>query len=1088
MRKILTLLAVLMLGIFTAQAQSRTITGRVVDSISQPIASASIQVKGTSRGTTSGNDGVFSISAGTGDVLVISAVNFKPQQLTVGEGTNYTVNLSGSSASLSEVVVTALGISRNRNTLPYAAQQIGGDELNKAGPTVNAVSSLAGKVAGLQITQQSTMGGSTNVILRGIKSLTQSNQALFVVDGVPYNNDNQSQQSYDLGNAASDLNPDDIESISVLKGAAASALYGSRASNGVILITTKKGRARSNLGVTANFGITAGSPDRSTLPTYQTDYGQGYGSAGNSPAQPNAQEGFFYNATPAFNPSTKVIVPQTNNDAATGPAYDPSLMVYNWDAFTPGDPNYGKATPWKPAAHHNPTDYFVTPIITSASVYVNNASEKGNYKIGYTRDWDKDFMPNSHLDKNLISFSADYKVLNKVTVGGNIDYSDNTATNRYLYPYTGGSSPMTDFRQWWPTNVDITQQKADYFNTHTNASWNWQTGAYKNNVLGSIGLPAYHDNLYWFAYQNPEDDSRTRYFGNVHIDYKIAPFLSAFARVSKDYYDQMLETRNDVGSQNVPYYFRYNSTYNEMNYDAWLTFDKNLSNSFNLKALLGTNIRQQTAQNISSSTNGGLVVPGFFALSNSKKTPNAPAEYYGQKEVDGYYAGATLSYKELLTLDGTIRRDQSSTLPKNNNTYYYPSVSLNFQFAKLLPNMKWLTHGKVWGNYAEVGGDAPIFSVYNTFNSQTPFNGQTLFSTPTTNNNANLLPERQKQWETGIEASFLNDRIGFSADYYHAQQINQITPTSVSTSTGFNTFYVNGGAIQNTGVEVSVNITPVRTRNFSWDLRINWSTNQQKILSLYNNQPQYAVASYQNAIRLEAEPGKPYQLQGTDYVYKNGQRVIDENGYYEIAPNKFTDLGTPNYDWIGGINNTFRYKNLSLSFLIDTRQGGKVYSLDMDYGSSSGLYPRTAGKNDLGNPVRSPLTNDNKSGGIILKGVTEDGKPNTVRIDESDINTGNYTFSSSYGEADREFVYDASYVKLRELSLNYSIPGSAFRRATFIKGINIAIVGRNLWIIHKNLPYADPEQGQASGNASIGFQNGAYPTIRTMGAMVKFNF
>ena len=398
-----------------------------------------------------------------------------------------------------------------------------------------------------------------------------------------------------------------------------------------------------------------------------------------------------------------------------------------------------------------------------------------------------------------------------------------------------------------------------------------------------------------------------------------------------------------------------------------------------------------------------------------------------------------------------------------------------------------MSHAKAWGNYAQVGGDAPIFSTKNTYSSQTAFNAQTMFSTPTTNNNPNLVPEKQKSWEIGVEGSFLKDRIGFNLAYYKSQQINQIMPASVSTSTGFSTFYVNGGSIQNSGVEISINLVPVRTRTFSWNMDINWSKNIQKVLSLYDNQPLYEVAGYQNSVRLVAEPGKPYQLQGLDYTYLNGKRIIQSNGMYALNSNAYSDLGTPNPDWIGGINNSFKYKNVALSFLIDVHHGGNVYSLDMDYGSFSGLYPRTAGLNDLGNPVRSPLTNDKTSGGIILKGVTANGTPNTVRIDESSLDNGAWTFSSAGGEAAKEFVYDASYIKLREVAITYSIPSKIFGNK-FIKGIDIAISGRNLWIIHKNLPYADPEQGQASGNASMGYQNGAYPSVRTIGGLLKVKF
>ena len=777
------------------------------------------------------------------------------------------------------------------------------------------------------------------------------------------------------------------------------------------------------------------------------------------------------------------------------------MMVYNWDAFMPGDPNYGKATPWQPAAHHNPTDFFIKPVTTTTSVYVNGSNDKGMYKIGYTHDADNDFIPNSNLKKNMIDFAATYKLVDKLSVGGAINYSDNEAINRYIYPYGSGFGgqgqlgSMADFRQWWPTNVDLGKLKSDFYNTHTNATWNWQIPAYlANTSLSQIGnpaigtTPAYHDNPYFLLTKNPETDGRTRYFGNVHLDWKINSFLSAMGRVAEDFYTQKMELKQDLGSTGTPYYYRYDGQYKETNYDLMLNLNKNLGSDINLKAILGTNIRQTTQQDIYEATSGGLVVPGLFALSNSVKTPPAPSEDYSSKEVDGIYAGATVSYKELITLDGTLRRDQSSTLPSKNNSYYYPSASLNFQFGQLIQNLNWLSHGKVWGNYAEVGGDAPYFSIANTYVAQTPINGQTMFSTPLTNNNPNLVPERQKSYEVGLEASFLKDKLGFNVTYYSGKQINQIMPASVSTSTGFSTFYVNGGAIQNSGIEIGVNANPVRTRNFSWEMNINWSTNKQKVISLYNNQPLYVIAGYQNSVRLVAEPGKPYQLQGTSYVYLDGKREIDPStGFPMVQSNQYTDLGTPNPDWIGGVNNSFKYKNFTLNFLVDVSHGGKVYSLDMDYGSFSGLYPRTAGKNSLGNPVRSPLA---QGGGAIFSGVTPDGKVNTIRVDESSLDNGAWSFGSLSGaETHQEFTYDASYVKLREVALAYAIPAKIFDKgASFIKGISIVLSGRNLWIIHKNLPYADPEQGQASGNASIGFQNGAYPSIRTLGGSIKFKF
>lgn len=1092
MRQCLSLMALL---IFCASvfAQTKTTKGRITDQQGQPVPFATVRIKGSNKGVSADADGNFTIKADMGATLVVTGTGLTATEVAVNTDGLLTVTVNRKNSNLTEVVVTALGIRRSRNSLPYAAQQIQGGEVDKM-PSTNFVSNLSGKVSGLTITQSNAVGGSTNAILRGFKSLTQTNQALFVVDGIPYDNTNQSRNGYDLGNAASDINPDDIESVSVLKGAGASALYGSRGANGVILITTKKGHRQKGLGVSASFGVTVGTPDKSTLPTYQTMYGEGYGSASagsslESPATGSAADGFFYYGKALGDPTqTTHLIAQTNFDAATGPAYDPSLQVFNWDAFAPGDPNYGKTTAWKPAAHHNPTDFFVTPVTTNTNIMVDGGSDKGTFKIAYSRADNKDYMPNSSNTKNLLDMNATYNINDKVSVFGTLNYSDNSGIGRYLYSYTGTTSPMTDFRQWWPTNVDIKAQKADYFrNTAINNTWNWQPNAYGVNAGNLVQAPAYHDNLYWDRYQNFETDSRTRYLGFAGLNYKITPYLNFMGRVSMDYYDQSYERKNNVGSQTVSFYEKYLETYHETNYDLLLNFDKNLTSDLNLKALLGTNVRQDYLSSTDASTSGGLVVPGLYALSNSFKTAPAPTEVLDRKEVDGIFAGATLGWRELITLDGTIRRDKSSTLPDNNNTYYYPSVSANFIFSKLLSQMSWLSYGKVWANYAEVGNDADFYQTSTTFLAGTSFSGVPNYGFQSQHNNPDLKPERNKAYEGGLEASFLNSRLGFTAVYYHSKQINQITPISVSTATGYNTYVVNAGAVQNSGVELSVNLTPVKTRDFSWTMTVNWTDPKNKVLALYNGQPSLAIAKLQNSIQLVGEVGKPYGIiRGTDYVYANGKRVITDDGYYKLASNSLSDIGSIQPKWYGGINNTVTYKNWALGFLVDVKKGGQLYSLDMDYGSSSGLYPRTAGYNDKGQPVRAPLS---QGGGIVLKGVLSDGKtPNTTRIDESDINTGNYTFSSAYGEADKEFVYDAGYVKLREVTLNYTFPQSFVDKQKVFKGIDVSLAGRNLWIIHKNVPYADPEQGQASGNASIGFQNGAYPTMRTFAAIVKFKF
>jgi TonB-linked SusC/RagA family outer membrane protein len=1087
----------------SASAQKKTITGQVTDSAGTPLPNVTVRIKTTHTGVPTGENGTFHISAAPSDVLVLTAVGFEIQELPVGDKTSIMIVLRSRTEALNEVVVTALGIQRSKNSLPYATQQISGDQVNKT-ITTNFVDNLSGKVAGLQVTSSNTMGGSNNVILRGMKSLTQSNQALFVVDGVPYDNTNQSSGGYDLGNAVSDINPNDIESMSVLKGAAASALYGSRGSNGVILITTKRGsRLNKGLGITVDFGINAGTPDKSTLPKYQEQYGEGGGSVGT--AQSGNPNPFFYWLPTSFSNGQPVQEVQTDYDQSTGPAYDPSMMVYQWDAFSPGNPNFGKATPWKPAAYNKPTDYFVTPVTTTTSVYVNGGGDKGTFKLGYTRSTDKGYLPNSSQIKNQLNFGATYNLAPNLTAAGEFNYTEDLGVGRFGYGYAPGNgtqyNPMTDFRQWWQTDINLHEQKADYFRTQTNATWNWQTSAYTANAPGSITKPNFHDNPYWVRYTNPETDNRDRYFGYASLNWKATPWLNILGRAARDAWSEMVETHYNVGTYGTPSYSRLNASNSETNYDFLANFDKNLTDNLNLKALLGTNVRQVQYQSISAATNGGLVVPGLYELANSVNTPTAPVETDDTKEVDGVFAGATLSWKDMITLDGTLRRDHSSTLPTAHSGYYYPAISANWVFSKLLPAATWLTYGKLRVNYAAVGGDAPYFSLQNTYVAGTPFNSQTLFTAPTRNNNPTLVPESNHTYEIGAEMSFLQSRLGFDVTYYHAQQINEIIPVTTSTASGFSSFYVNGGTVQNQGVELTVNLTPIKSRSFTWDMNINWSTNMSKVINLYDNQPSFPITSYQNAVQLVAEKGKAYGiLRGTDYKYlnKNGQTdtlgqgkvLIDANGYPEISSNRLSDIGNINPKWMGGINNSFHYKSFALSFLIDIKEGGSVYSLDQDYGASAGLTRHTGGYNRNGVGVRGTLAN---GGGYQFPGVTADGKANTKLTDASDYAAGLWVWSSDFYEAARTYVYNAGYIKLREVNFTWSVPQKTLNGIAWCKGIDLSLSGHNLWIIHKSLPDSDPEQGvPVSGNyganGSMGFQSGAYPTFRTFGFNAKVKF
>jgi TonB-linked SusC/RagA family outer membrane protein len=1083
MKKLILSLFMFMLVAVAAMAQNRTLTGTVTGRADRlPLPGVSVTVTGTSIGAQTNASGRFTISVpASAQTLTFSSVGYAPQQVAIGSGSVINASLAESANTLGEVVVTgALGITRTRNQQAYAAQQIGGEETSKTRNS-NFITGLSGKIAGLEVRQNNGIGGSTNTILRGTKSIFGSNQALFVVDGVPYDNSSVSTTTqasggggYDYGNPATDINPDDIESVTVLKGPNGSALYGSRGANGVILITTKK--AKRGLGITVNSSVSFGSVDKSTLPKYQNEYGGGYGSA-------YGDNDYFLHRDINGDGVQDLVVP-LDADGSLGARFDPNLLVYQSDAFDPFSPNFGKATPWVAAANGVET-FFVKPVSNNQSIFITNGGDQGSFKLGYTRNDENGYMPNSNVLKNALDFSASYNVTPKLTASAAINMTRTDGKGRYGSGYQSDNI-MNSFRQWFQTNVDLKEQKDRYFGSGgQNATWN-PTSPTNTRAI-------FWDNPYFIRYQNYETDSRNRYFGNTSLNYKVLPWLNVLGRVTVDNYNQIQEERRQVGSTGISNYTRRNIGYNETNFDFLASADKNLSEDFNLKGVLGYNYRRQRNTGINATTNGGLVVPGVYALANSVSAVLTPTETDRTRQVTGTFASATVTYKNMLVLDGTIRRDVSSTLPDANNTYYYPSVNLGFTFSELLKQYSWLSYGKIRGGYANVGNDTDPYRTFDTYSFGTPFGGATQASVSTTKNNALLKPEQNQSLEGGLEMAFFNNRLGFDVTYYKSKLVDQIIPVVVSTATGYNSFILNSGTIQNKGLEATLFGTPIRTQNFSWRMNVNFTRNRNKVIDLFkdasgNQSTNLQVSSFQGGLSLNATLGQPLgTFRGRDFVYLNGQKVVGDDGYYLQTSSTNNTIGDVNPKWIGGINNTFTYKNFSLSFLIDMKKGGSVFSLDTYYGMDTGLYPETAGLNDLGNPSRDPVTNDAKSGGVIFPGVNANGQPNTVRAD----NTGD-AGSSAFGyghNPQKAFVYDAGYIKLREAVFTYGLPKTFISKIGngAVKGIDLGVSGRNLWIIHKNVPYSDPEEGLAFGNLQ-GYQSGALPTLRTFTFNVKLTF
>ncbi|MDM1554471.1 MULTISPECIES: SusC/RagA family TonB-linked outer membrane protein [Chryseobacterium] len=994
------------------------------------------------------------------------------------------------------VVVTALGIKREKKALGYASQEIKGDILREGANTGNLSSQMAGKAAGVQVVTSSNFGGASSVVIRGMKSIGGNNQALFVIDGVPVSNNNSTISSnysiFDGGNSISDINPNDIESVNVLKGAAASALYGERASSGVVVITTKKGKSRKDneWGVTLSTEYQYGEIDRSTFAKYQNQYGAGYG--GSSFVKQDIDgDGIPDN------------VVGTHNDASVGSAFDPSLMVYQWNSLYPQLPGYRKATPWV-AGKHTPVDFFQAAQTTSNSITLEKGNDKSSVLINYNNFLTTGVLPNSDQKKNTFSAKFDYKVTDKLTA---TVYSSLTMQNTIGRNSTGyNDNLLTSFRQWWQTNVDIYDLRDAYFNSGgQNITWN--LNSYKKP--SEFFTPAFWNNPYFDRYQNYQSDDRTRFFGYAMLNYKLSNTVNLTGRISSDFANQKTEVRKAVGSHAESFgivpglvsalnpqpnassgYYLSNLYTNEINFDLFANFNKKFDNEISLGALLGASLRRNIVETTDASTQpdktgSGLIVPGLYAIRNSAGQVVPTQEFKGRSSLPRGYGQVSLGYKDTYFLEATGSVDQSSNLPDGENIYFYPSISGSVVLSNLI-QQDWLSFLKVRGNWAQVGKTTDNFRLVDTYNIKSLYGSIPIVDPNNFKNNANLKPERSTEIEVGMEARFLNNRVGFDVSLYKTNSKDQILLVPVSASSGYTRKWYNAGELENKGIEVQLNLVPLKSENFRWDMNWNWAINKNKVLSLNEGIKNLQLGTAVNDVTFNAPVGEAYgQIWGTDFIYSpDGQKVIDpDTGAYKMTATKTNVIGNimPNYTW--SVRNSITYKAFSFTFLIDGQQGGDVFSGDMLYGTDTGIYPETLA-------IRQP--------GVILPGVVmQNGQyvPNNVPLgaDNAPSETGSILASGNYPA--KQFVYDASFIKLREAAIYFDIPKSLYAN-TFIKSMKFGIFGRNLWIIHKNLPYADPEAGYTGGSAvgvqganlSRGYSIGAMPTTRTFGANFTVNF
>ena len=1034
-------------------AQNLNVTGTVRSADGESIPGVSVLVKETKAVVATDVKGNFSISAADKNTLVFSYIGFQTQEVQVNKNAGQlSITLQASENALDEVVVTALGISRQKKSLGYAVQELKGQDLAEAKES-NLVNALAGKVAGVRVTNSQGDMGSSRVVIRGETSISGNNQPLFVVDGVPVDNSQlNSGGARDYANAISDINADNIESISVLKGPNAAALYGSRAAAGVILIKTKTGKSKKGIGITLNSNAVIETI--ATLPNYQNAFGQG------------SEGKFSYVDGKGGGVNDGV-------DESWGPKLNGQLIPQFFSK--------GVAVPFE-AHPDNVRDFFETGYALNNGIAIADASEKFDYRLSYNNLKQVGVIPNSGQGKNNFSLNTTLKLTPKLSITANANYSKLSADN---LPGTGGSRSTSTMLQftWFGRQVDINQLK-NYLDENGN-TFNW------NN--------SYYSNPYWVAYENTVSQARNRLIGSLGLNYKIIDGLEFNFRSGTDYYNDRRKIRVAYGTNGTPFgsYTENGFTVNENNTDATLNLNKQLNSDFSLEGLLGSNIRSRyIEQNDQSAPR--LAVAGLYSLSNSRD-PLISSNNYSKLKSYSVYASAQVGFRNYLFANITARNDWSSTLAAQNRSYFYPSFNGSLVLTEAFDiKGAFLDYAKIRGGWSKVGKDADPYRSVNTYVFGAPFGSSPQLTTSATDLNPDLKPETTTSTELGAEAVFFKKRVRLDLSLYNTNSYDQILSVDVSPATGFRSKLLNAGKINNKGIEVQLWLTPVK-KQFTWDIDVNYAANRSKVVELdaAGLLQNYVIAS--NSAQVIAAVGQPYgTLYGNAFLRDaNGNIVVNATGAPQTDPTKRV-LGKYTPDWIGGIYNTFSYKAFSLGVLVDASFGGSIYNgtyatgtytgvlastlpgRAAEYGGISYYYPGNVKANGT---VR--LTGTAPAGvtvyddGIIFDGVSADGKKNEKILPAQQ-------YYKSFRTIDEANIFDASYVKLREVKLSYNLP-TKWLKPLNLQGVSVSLVGRNLWIIHKNVEDIDPEVAFNTGNGQ-GLESLSNPTTRSYGLNLNIKF
>lgn len=1018
--KTVLFLLFLMGGILSAQ---QTVSGLVTDESGVPLPGATVVVDETNNGTTTDFDGNYSISASNGQTISISFVGYTTASIQVGDGADYSVSLQPDDI-LDEVVVTALGLSRDKKSLGYSVSEISGESINTV-KDHNIASSLTGKVAGLNITQSGSIGSGSRITIRGNNSIGGNTQALIVVDGVPINADGIDSggsvyKSQVRGGGITDINPNDVESISVLKGPNAAALYGSRAGNGVILITTKKGSTSDRIGVTLNTNITFDDP--MFLPEYQNQYGQGsLGAAGTSLAD-------------------------DWSTGSWGQSLDGSSQLY----YT-GDQRPYSAQP------NNVSNFFRSAMRAITSVSLDKGSDTSSVRFSYTNNSTESILPNSRLDSHNFNVRGTAQLNDKLSIDSKATYFTQEVNNQV---WLGGEGVL-NFVYNMPRNVDVNDLKN--YNVD-NPATPADMGVISYDRRGSTT-----GNPYWMLMHDKTDERRGRFLGFSKINYEFNDWLSAFVRIGSDITDVKRVTLEKPGHHFYPdgRLEKSNDTYTELNSEFLITAKRDITDKLDFVLNAGGNLSKRTSEGLGI---GGrnFKIPTKFFISNLNELYSPRETPQVVKKVNSLYGSLNLSYDNFLYVDITARNDWSSTLGEENRSYLYNSASLSALLTRFIdPEQQIFDLIKLRGSWAQVGNDTSPYQLYQTFSVPGQgYLGLTTLGSPSVRLNPNLLPETVTSTEFGLELSALENRLTFDISIYDMTTTDLIFNVPVPPATGFSFFKENVGKVQNKGVEINLGATPVRTSNFSWNTSLFFATNDNTLVELIDDLDfiTYNTTNNGNASIRATVGGGLGDIYGTVWdTDDSGRNLVNANGL-PIASSSLELLGNANPDWLGGWSNSFFIGDLSLSFLIDARIGGQVYSQTSASLDSNGVSERTLLYRESG--VTLDATN------------TDTNSANNVPITSQQ-------YWQSFSTIAENYIYDADNIRLREFALGYRLNGLD---KLGLQSANLQLIGRNLFFLSKDAPDIDPEAMLGTTLGSQGFTHNALPTLRSIGFNVTLNF